>query len=221
MTLEAVKKEIRKAEKEAGRIGNSVSLIAVSKIQPKSRIEKVLNQGHRVFGENRVQEAYTKWPQWREKFGSLSLHLVGPLQTNKVKQAMELFEFIHSLDREKLARVVADNIQKLGFAPKFFVQVNTGEEKQKAGVLPAKVDDFIKICRLTYDVPITGLMCIPPVNEEPALHFALLKKFSDRNGLKNLSMGMSSDFQSAIALGATHVRIGSAIFGERINKPIS
>jgi len=221
MTLEAVKKEIRKAEKEAGRIGNSVSLIAVSKIQPKSRIEKVLNQGHRVFGENRVQEAYTKWPQWREKFGSLSLHLVGPLQTNKVKQAMELFEFIHSLDREKLARVVADNIQKLGFAPKFFVQVNTGEEKQKAGVLPAKVDDFIKICRFTYDVPITGLMCIPPVNEEPALHFALLKKFSDRNGLKNLSMGMSSDFQSAIALGATHVRIGSAIFGERINKPIS
>ena len=215
MSLEEITKQIRRAETEGGRQPGSVSLIAVSKVQPLEKVEKTLIKGHRVFGENRVQEAYQKWPQWKEKFSNISLHLLGPLQTNKVKEAVGLFDVVHSLDREKLARVFSESIQKIGNSPEFFIQVNTGDEEQKAGIHPLLVDEFIKTCKEKYDLPVIGLMCIPPIDEEPSLHFALLKKIADRNGLERLSMGMSSDFKSAIALGATDVRIGSAIFGER------
>ena len=215
MSLEDIKDQIRIAELENNRSEGSINLIAVSKLQPHDRVEKVLSRGHTVFGENRVQEAYQKWPAWKEKFPKVSLHLLGPLQTNKVKEVLGLFDVVHSLDREKLARKFSDNIQSLGQAPEFFVQVNTGEEKQKAGISPLLVDEFIDTCRQVYDLPVVGLMCIPPVNEEPALHFALLKKIADRNGLMRLSMGMSSDFVSAIKFGSTDVRVGSAIFGQR------
>ena len=215
MGLEKIKEQINRAEIESGRYTGSVNLIAVSKVQPLDKVENILTMGHRVFGENRVQEAYQKWPLWKEKFSNVALHLLGPLQTNKVKEALGLFDVIHSLDREKLARIFSEEIQKKGFSPEFFIQVNTGEEQQKAGVFPTAVDDFTKLCMEKYDLPVVGLMCIPPIDEEPALHFALLKKIADRNGLKRLSMGMSSDFESAVALGATDVRIGSALFGER------
>ena len=215
MGLEDIKEQINRAEIESGRDIGSVNLIAVSKVQPLQKVESTLTLGHRVFGENRVQEAYQKWPLWKEKFPNVSLHLLGPLQTNKVKEALGLFDVIHSLDREKLARFFSEEIQKSGYSPEFFIQVNTGEEEQKAGISPATVDDFIKLCKEKYSLPVVGLMCIPPIDEEPSLHFALLKKIADRNDLKRLSMGMSSDFRSAIALGATDVRIGSAIFGER------
>ena len=215
MGLKKIKEQINRAEIESGRHTGSVNLIAVSKVQPLDKVENILTMGHRVFGENRVQEAYQKWPLWKEKFSNIALHLLGPLQTNKVKEALGLFDVIHSLDREKLARIFSEEIQKKGFSPEFFIQVNTGEEEQKAGVSPAVVDDFIKLCKERYDLPVVGLMCIPPIDEEPALHFALLKKIADTNGLKRLSMGMSSDFESAIAIGATDVRVGSALFGER------
>ena len=215
MGLEEIKNQVKRAEVDSGRQIGSVNLIAVSKVQPLQKVENTLIKGHRVFGENRVQEAYQKWPLWKEKFSNVSLHLLGPLQTNKVKDALNLFDVIHSLDREKLARILSEEIQKKGHSPEFFIQVNTGEEDQKAGISPLVVDDFVTSCREKYLLPIIGLMCIPPVDDEPSLHFALLKKIADRNGLKRLSMGMSSDFQSAIALGATDVRIGSAIFGER------
>jgi len=178
-------------------------------------VEGVLNEGHRVFGENRVQEAQGKWPDFKARFTGVRLHLIGPLQSNKVKPAMALFDAIHTVDREKLARRIATEAQALGQCPALFIQVNTGEEPQKAGVLPADVDDFIKTCQ-GYDLKPDGLMCIPPVNEEPSLHFALLAKMAKRNGLAGLSMGMSSDFERAIAQGATHVRVGSAIFGARV-----
>ena len=216
MTIENVKNEIYKAEKLAGREEGSVELIAVSKVQPKERVRYVLKAGHRIFGENRVQEAQEKWPEWRDEFSSISLHLLGPLQTNKVRQALNIFDVFHSLDRDKLGRVFAENLERTGLNPDFFVQVNTGEESQKAGVLPGEVDDLIKTFRESYQLKIVGLMCLPPVHEEPSLHFALLKKMAERNGLDQLSMGMSNDFKSAISLGATHVRIGSAIFGERV-----
>jgi pyridoxal phosphate enzyme (YggS family) len=215
LSLEEITKQIQRAETEGGRQPGSVNLIAVSKVQPLEKVEKTLIKGHRVFGENRVQEAYQKWPHWKEKFSNISLHLLGPLQTNKVKEALGLFDVIHSLDREKLARVFSEAIQKTGSSPEFFIQVNTGDEEQKSGIHPVLVDEFIESCKKKYDLPVIGLMCIPPIDEEPSLHFALLKKIADRNGLKRLSMGMSSDFKSAIALGATDVRIGSAIFGER------
>lgn len=214
MPLQDITDRIRKAEAEAGRTPGSVKLVAVSKKQPEDRIRAVLEQGHRLFGENRVQEAAGRWPDYREQFEGVEVHLIGPLQTNKVKQAMDLFEAIHSLDREKLARKIADEAQARGTCPDLFIEVNTGEEEQKAGVLPAEVDGFVAACRAK-DLPVRGLMCIPPIDEEPALHFALLAKFAARNGLDGLSMGMSADFESAIALGATHVRVGSAIFGER------
>jgi len=206
--------QVASAEADAGRPAGSVRLIAVSKMQPDERVAAVLDQGHRLFGENRVQEAADKWPGFRAAFGSVDVHLIGPLQTNKARQAMELFQAIHALDRPKLARTIARLAQEMGRCPQLFIQVNTGEEPQKAGVMPAQTDDFIATCR-ALDLPVAGLMCIPPVNEEPALHFALLAKLAARNGLDGLSMGMSSDFVSAIALGATHVRVGSAIFGER------
>ena len=215
MGLAEIKNQIKRAETESGRQLGSVNLIAVSKVQPLEKVEKVLIEGHRVFGENRVQEAYQKWPIWKQKFSNISLHLLGPLQTNKVKEALGLFDVVHSLDRDKLARNFSESIQRVGFSPDFFVQVNTGEEEQKAGISPAEVDLFIKLCREKYQLPVIGVMCIPPIDEEPSLHFALLKKIAARNGLKRLSMGMSSDFQSAIALGATDIRVGSAIFGQR------
>ncbi|MDE4191994.1 YggS family pyridoxal phosphate-dependent enzyme [Phaeobacter gallaeciensis] len=215
MSLEEIKTRIAKAEEAAGRAPGSVHLIAVSKVQPNERVEAVLEKGHRCFGENRVQEAAGKWPGFAERFDGIDLHLIGPLQSNKARQAMELFDSIHSVDRPKLAKAIARLAQELGHCPDLFIQVNTGEEEQKAGILPADADAFISECR-ALDLPIKGLMCIPPVDEEPALHFALLAKIAARNGLDGLSMGMSSDFETAIALGATHVRVGSAIFGERV-----
>jgi pyridoxal phosphate enzyme (YggS family) len=179
------------------------------------RVEAVLDQGHRIFGENRVQEAAGKWPDFRDKYDGIELHLIGPLQTNKARQAMELCDAIHSVDRRKLAATLARLADELGTCPDLFVQVNTGEEPQKAGILPTEADGFVAECRML-NLPVRGLMCIPPVDEEPALHFALLAKIAARNGLDQLSMGMSSDFETAIALGATHVRVGSAIFGDRV-----
>ena len=217
MGLSDITDRIRSAEAKAGRAPGSVALIAVSKVQPLERVEAVLNEGHRIFGENRVQEAAGKWPDFRARFEGIALHLIGPLQTNKARQAMELADAIHSLDRPKLAKTLARLAQETGACPDLFVQVNTGEEPQKAGILPADADAFVKDC-LALDLPIKGLMTIPPVDEEPALHFALLAKIAARNGLDGLSMGMSSDFESAIALGATHVRVGSAIFGDRVSQ---
>ncbi|UWQ41206.1 YggS family pyridoxal phosphate-dependent enzyme [Leisingera aquaemixtae] len=214
MPLEDIKSRIAKAEANAGRAPGSVQLIAVSKVQPNERVEAVLEEGHRCFGENKVQEAAGKWPAFAERFDGIDLHLIGPLQTNKARQAMELFDSIHSVDRPKLAKTLARLAQELGTCPDLFIQVNTGEEEQKAGVMPAEADAFIAECR-ALDLPVKGLMCIPPVDEEPSLHFALLAKIAKRNGLQGLSMGMSGDFESAIALGATHVRVGSAIFGAR------
>jgi len=214
MGLKEIRDEIARAETEAGREAGSVTLIAVSKKQPDARVEAVLEEGHRVFGENRVQEAADKWPAFREKFDDIELHIIGPLQTNKVRQAMGLAQAIHSVDRPKLARTIARIAQEEGHCPDLFVQVNTGEEDQKAGVMPGETDAFVEECR-SLDLPVRGLMCIPPVDEDPSLHFALLAKIAARNGLAGLSMGMSSDFTRAIALGATHVRVGSAIFGER------
>jgi len=214
MGLKEIRDEIARAETEAGREAGSVTLIAVSKKQPDARVEAVLEEGHRVFGENRVQEAADKWPAFREKFDDIELHIIGPLQTNKVRQAMGLAQAIHSVDRPKLARTIARIAQEEGHCPDLFVQVNTGEEDQKAGVMPGETDAFVEECR-SLDLPVRGLMCIPPVDEDPSLHFALLAKIAARNGLAGLSMGMSGDFARAIALGATHVRVGSAIFGER------
>ncbi len=216
MSLTDIQERIAVAEAKAGRAAGSVKLIAVSKVQPDARVAAVLEQGQRLFGENRVQEAAGKWPAFREQFDGVQVHLIGPLQSNKVNQALGLFEAIHTLDREKLAKKLAGAVQARGDCPELFIQVNTGEEPQKAGVLPADVDAFVKTCREVYDLPISGLMAIPPVDEEPSLHFALLAKMAKRNGLANLSMGMSGDFERAIALGATHVRVGSAIFGERV-----
>ncbi|WP_281259935.1 YggS family pyridoxal phosphate-dependent enzyme [Palleronia abyssalis] len=212
--LTDIRQKIDKAAKRAGRAASEISLIAVSKKQPDERVEAVLDQGHRVFGENRVQEAQDKWPAFRDRYGPCELHLIGPLQTNKARAAMELFDAIQVLDRLKLAKTLARLAQEIGRCPDLFVQVNTGEEDQKAGILPAEADSFISECR-AMDLPLRGLMCIPPIDEEPALHFALLGKIAARNGIGELSMGMSGDFESAIAQGATHVRVGSAIFGDR------
>ena len=187
----------------------------MSKVQPNERVAAVLDQGHRIFGENRVQEAEGKWPGFREIYQNIELHLIGPLQTNKVRAAMALFDTIHVVDRPKLARAIARIADETGECPKLFVQVNTGDESQKAGVSVDDVDDFVAECQ-SLKLPLQGLMCLPPVGETPSLHFALLKKIADRNGLKGLSMGMSSDFEDAIAQGATHVRVGSAIFGDRV-----
>ncbi|OED46023.1 YggS family pyridoxal phosphate-dependent enzyme [Leisingera sp. S232] len=214
MPLVEIKSRIAEAENNAGRVPGSVQLIAVSKVQPNERVEAVLEEGHRCFGENKVQEAAGKWPGFAAQFDGIDLHLIGPLQTNKARQAMDLFDNIHSVDRPKLANTIARLAQELGKCPGLFVQVNTGEEEQKAGVMPSDADAFVAECR-KLDLPVRGLMCIPPVNEEPSLHFALLAKIAERNGLQGLSMGMSSDFEKAIALGATHVRVGSAIFGDR------
>ncbi|MGL4414676.1 YggS family pyridoxal phosphate-dependent enzyme [Roseinatronobacter monicus] len=214
MSLTDIRARIAAAEAAAQRPGGSVQLIAVSKEQPEDRVLPVLDAGHRLFGENRVQEAAGKWPGWRDRFGDVAVHLLGPLQSNKARQAMELFQAIHSLDRPKLAQSFARLAQELGHCPDLFVQVNTGAEPQKAGVLPDDADRFIKDAR-KLDLPIVGVMCIPPVDEDPAAHFAQLADIGARNGLDSLSMGMSDDFEIAIAQGATHVRVGSAIFGAR------
>jgi len=214
MSLSRITSRIAIAEKAAGRNIGSTQLLAVSKVQPNERVLNVLGQGHRIFGENKVQETQGKWPIFRESFPNAVVHLIGPLQTNKVKQAIRLFDAIHTLDRLKLANKLATEIQLQGKSPEIFIQINTGEEEQKAGVIPSNADQFISDC-LALDLPVKGLMVIPPIHEEPSLHFGLLRKIAHRNGLTGLSMGMSSDFESAITMGATHIRVGSAIFGER------
>ena len=215
MSILEIKKRINDAAAEAGRNPEDISLIAVSKVQPNSRVQAVLETGHTTFGENRVQEAQGKWPDFQQSFGELNLHLIGPLQTNKARQAVELFGTIHSLDRPKLATSLARLAQERGASPDMFIQVNIGEEPQKAGILPSETDAFVAECR-ALDLPVKGLMCIPPVEEEASLHFALLAKMAERNGLAGLSMGMSDDFEKAIQFGATHIRVGSAIFGARV-----
>lgn len=203
------------AAQAADRDPGSVCLVAVSKQQPEARVEAMLDAGQRVFGENRVQEAQARWGGRRDRFGDLRLRLIGPLQTNKAADAVALFDAIETLDRPKLARALAEAAQRQGRAPDIFIQVNTGEEPQKAGVAPGDADAFIGEARAQFGLPVKGLMCIPPVDEAPALHFALLAKIAARNGLAELSMGMSEDFETAIGFGATHVRIGSALFGAR------
>lgn len=214
MSLHDITARIALAATAAGRAPESIHLIAVSKTQPNTRVEAVLQDGHRMFGENRVQEAAGKWPGFREQYTDVDLHLIGPLQSNKVRQAFGLFQAIHSVDRPKLARTIARIADEEGHCPDIFLQVNTGEEKQKAGIPPDEADGFIAECR-ALQLPVKGLMCIPPAQEEPSLHFALLAKIARRNDLAGLSMGMSSDFEHAIAQGATHIRVGSAIFGAR------
>ena len=213
--LPRVLAHIAAAAKAAGRDPASVHLVAVSKTHPADAIRPALVAGHRLFGENRVQEAEAKWPALRAAFPDLILHLIGPLQTNKVKEAVALFDVIETVDRPKLARALAAEMAKVGRRPICCVQVNTGEEPQKAGVAPAEADAFIALCRDELKLPIAGLMCIPPVEEEPSPHFALLAKIARRNNLASLSMGMSADYEIAVAFGATHVRVGTAIFGQR------
>lgn len=215
MALADIKARIAAAERAAGRPEGSVALIAVSKIQPLDRVVSVLEAGHSVFGENYVQEAAGKWPDLRARFPGTKVHMIGPLQTNKAKTALELFDAIHTLDRPSLAEKLSRLVQARGVAPELFVQVNTGSEPQKAGVLPEDADGFIAACRML-DLPVTGLMCIPPDGEDSAPHFRMLAEIAERNGVNALSMGMSSDFEVAIAHGATHVRVGSAIFGARV-----
>ncbi len=213
--LKKVRAEIRAAEIAAGRDAGSVALVAVSKIFPVAAAAAALAAGQRLFGENRVQEAVAKWPQLKADFADARLHLIGPLQRNKVKGALRLFDVIETVDRPKLARALAEGMEKTGVRTDCFVQVNTGEEPQKAGVLPEQTEAFIKTCRDEFQLPVKGLMCIPPRWEEPALHFALLAEIAGRCGLEDLSMGMSADYQKAIALGATFVRLGAAVFGPR------
>jgi pyridoxal phosphate enzyme (YggS family) len=213
--LAAVQAEIARAAKENGRDPAAVTLVAVSKTFGPEAIEPVLAAGQRVFGENRVQEAKGKWPALRERYRDIELHLIGPLQSNKAKEAVALFDVIHTVDRESLCAALAKEIERQGRRPRLLVEVNTGAEAQKAGVLPQDTDAFLRSCRETYGLTIDGLMCIPPFEEAPAPHFALLAKIAKRNELPLLSMGMSADFPVAVQMGATHVRVGSAIFGER------
>jgi PLP dependent protein len=213
--LAAVRHEITTACRDAGRPPDDVSLVAVSKTFGADAIEPVIAAGQRVFGENRVQEASAKWPPLCKRHQGLALHLIGPLQSNKAKEAVALFDAIHSVDRPSLCAALAKETQKQGRTPTLFVQVNTGAEAQKAGVLPEQADAFIADCHKSYGLPIAGLMCIPPADEPPAPYFALTAKIAVRNGLKLLSMGMSADFGLAIRFGATHVRVGSSIFGHR------
>jgi PLP dependent protein len=213
--LATVEQEIARACKEARRDRASVTLIAVSKTFGAEIIAPVIEAGQRVFGENRVQEAKAKWPALMSAYSGITLHLIGPLQSNKAKEAVALFDAIHSVDRPSICEALAKEIVSQKRQPQLFVQLNTGEEPQKAGVAPSEADAFIASCREKYGLQISGLMCIPPVDDPPAPHFALTAKIAARNGLKNLSMGMSADFAIAIALGATHVRVGSAIFGAR------
>jgi pyridoxal phosphate enzyme (YggS family) len=213
--LGTVGQEIANACREVGRDPDSVTLIAVSKTFGSDAIEPVIAAGQRVFGENRVQEAKSKWPALKEAHPDVALHLIGPLQSNKTKEAVALFDAIHSVDRASLCETLQKEIARAGRAAALFVEINTGAEPQKAGILPEHADDFLRRCREIYGLTISGLMCIPPLEEAPAPHFALTAKIAKRNGLKLLSMGMSTDFAIAIAFGATHVRVGTAIFGSR------
>ncbi|VVT31424.1 Pyridoxal phosphate homeostasis protein [Hoeflea sp. EC-HK425] len=213
--LERVRAAIAAAEAEAGRESGAVRLVAVSKTKSADEIRPVIEAGQRVFGENRVQEAQSKWPGLKAEAQGIELHLIGPLQSNKTADAVALFDVIQSVDREKIAREIAREIKKQDRHPGLYVQVNTGSEPQKAGIEPEEADAFIAMCRDDLDLKITGLMCIPPVDENPGPHFALLGKIAGRNDIKTLSMGMSDDFETAIGLGATEVRVGSAIFGAR------
>ncbi|MET3842311.1 YggS family pyridoxal phosphate-dependent enzyme [Bradyrhizobium sp. OAE829] len=213
--LATVEQDIARACKEARRDRATVQLIAVSKTFDASAISPIIDAGQRVFGENRVQEAKAKWPGLMSAYQGLTLHLIGPLQSNKAKEAVALFDAIHSVDRPSICEALAKEINYQKKQPELFVQLNTGEEPQKAGVAPGEADAFIANCREKYGLPISGLMCIPPVDQAPAPHFALTAKIAVRNGLKNLSMGMSADFAIAIQFGATHIRVGSAIFGHR------
>lgn len=213
--LAAVKARIAEVAREAGRDPASVTLVAVSKSHPAELARQALAAGQRVFGENRVQEAKAKWPALRAEFPDVMLHLIGPLQTNKVRDALAMFDVIETVDRPHLAEALAKEMARTGRRPLCLVEVNTGEEPQKAGVLPAEADAFIRHCRDEVGLPVVGLMCIPPADEEPALHFALLAEMARRNRLERLSMGMTADYETAIRLGATHVRLGTAIFGPR------
>ena len=215
MRLATVKAEIERISRDFGREPDSVTLIAVSKTMPAEAILPALEAGQRVFGENYVQETKTKWPGLRQRFPDAQVHMIGPLQSNKARDAVELFDAIHSLDRESLAKEIAREIARSGKAPRLFVQVNTGDEPQKGGVSPSEVDGFLETCRVHHGLVIEGLMCIPPAQDQPSPHFALLAKIAARHGLRGLSMGMSADYEAAIQLGATHVRVGSAIFGAR------
>lgn len=214
MGLDDIKRRIAAAEQAAGRSPGSVTLIAVSKVQPAERVEAVLATGHCVFGENYVQEAQEKWPGWRDRFPGVSVHMIGPLQSNKTRAAVALFDAIHTLDRMTLARKLAQQIDEQGRRPQLFVQVNTGDEPQKAGILADELPGFLRSCTELGLSP-EGLMCIPPEGADPVPHFRLLRRLAQDHGLPGLSMGMSADFETAIAEGATHVRVGSAIFGAR------
>jgi pyridoxal phosphate enzyme (YggS family) len=214
--LAEVREHIAAAARAAGRDPASVTLVAVSKFHAADRVRDLLQVGQRVFGENRVQEAEEKFPALKLEYPDLQLHLIGPLQTNKARDAVALFDVIESVDRERLAATLAKEMERAGRRPECYIQVNTGEEAQKAGVLPRDVDAFVASCRDVHKLPVVGLMCIPPVDEEPALHFALLAKMAARNGLAGVSMGMSADYETAIRLGATHVRVGTALFGHRV-----
>lgn len=213
--LSAVRENVGAVARAVDRPVESVHLIAVSKTFPAEAIRPVLDAGHRMFGENRVQEAQAKWPGLRTAFPDVELHLIGPLQSNKTKDAVSLFDAIHTVDRPKIAKAIADEMSNQGKQLQLYVQVNTGEEEQKAGVIPADAKAFVDMCRDELKLEIAGLMCIPPIDEEPALHFAFLAKLAKETGLQGLSMGMSADFETAIQFGATHVRVGSAIFGSR------
>lgn len=213
--LAEVNRRIAEAAKSAGRSPLDVTLVAVSKTHGADRVRELLDVGQRVFGENRVQEAEEKFPALKVEFPDLELHLIGPLQTNKAREAVALFDVIQSVDRERLAAVLAKEMARQDKRPNCYIQVNTGEEPQKAGIRPEELDAFVAACRETHKLPVVGLMCIPPVDEEPALHFALLAKMAARNGLDRISMGMSADYETAVKLGATHVRVGSALFGAR------
>ncbi len=213
--MDNVRRRIADAERAAGRAFGSVTLVAISKAHPLQRAASAIAAGQHVFGENRVQEALAKWRELKETTPEVRLHLVGPLQTNKAHDVVKLFDVVETVDRPKLAGTLAREMEKCGRRIDCFIQVNTGEEPQKAGVLPEDADGFVDACRREYQLPVVGLMCIPPIDQEPTLHFALLAEIARRNGLGKLSMGMTADFDTAIRLGATHVRIGTAIFGPR------
>jgi PLP dependent protein len=213
--LADINARLGEAAREDGRSPNDVKLIAVSKTFDAPDILPVLDVGQRLFGENRVQEAKGKWPELKERYPDIELHLIGPLQSNKAKEAVELFDAIHSIDRPKIAKAIAEEMTKQGKTLQLFVQVNTGEEPQKAGVMPRETKAFVDMCRVELGLTLAGLMCIPPVDDEPAVHFAFLDKLAKECGLAGRSMGMSSDYETAVKFGATHVRVGSAIFGAR------
>ncbi len=215
--LQIIKQNLSKLAEQTGRNPADINLVAVSKKQPPEKLREALECGHRLFGENRVQEAQEHWTSIKPDYPDLKLHLIGPLQTNKAKDAVALFDLIETVDREKLARTLAKEMKKQSRNLPCFIQVNTGEEEQKAGVSAKDLSDFLEFCRKECELDIMGLMCIPPVDDPPALHFALLRKLAKENGLKHLSMGMSADYEKAIPLGATYIRIGTGVFGSRIS----